>query len=51
MNQLMIAADTGGAIKGQIRADFFWGNTIQAEELAGRMKERVTLYMLIPKGI
>ena len=35
INQLMIAADVGGAIKGQIRADFFWGNSKEVEEVAG----------------
>jgi len=48
INQLMIAADVGGAIKGQIRADFFWGNSKLAEETAGKMKQKGILYMLIP---
>ena len=51
INQLMIAADVGGAIKGEIRADFFWGNSKEAEETAGRMKEKGILYMLIPNNI
>jgi len=51
INQLMIAADVGGAIKGQIRADFFWGNTKEAEEVAGKMKQKGILYMLIPNKI
>jgi membrane-bound lytic murein transglycosylase A len=51
INQLMIAADVGGAIKGQIRADFFWGNSKMAEETAGRMKEKGILYMLIPNNL
>jgi len=51
INQLMIAADVGGAIKGQIRADFFWGNTKEAEETAGKMKQKGILYMLIPNNI
>lgn len=48
INQLMVAADTGGAIKGQIRADFFWGYSKEAEKYAGRMKEQGSLIMLIP---
>ena len=48
INQLMVAADVGGAIKGKIRADFFWGNSKEAEQTAGRMKEKGILYMLIP---
>jgi len=51
INQLMIAADVGGAIKGQIRADFFWGNSKEAEETAGKMKEKGILYMLVPNSI
>lgn len=49
INQLMVAADTGGAIKGEIRADFFWGYGKEAEKLAGLMKEEGRLYILIPK--
>jgi membrane-bound lytic murein transglycosylase A len=48
INQLMVAADTGGAIKGEIRADFFWGFSHEAEEFAGRMKEDGELYILVP---
>ena len=48
INQLMVAADTGGAIKGQIRADFFWGYSKEAEKYAGRMKEKGSLILLIP---
>jgi membrane-bound lytic murein transglycosylase A len=51
INQLMVAADTGGAIKGKIRADFFFGNGERAEMLAGKMKQQGKLYMLIPKDI
>jgi len=51
INQLMVAADTGGAIKGQIRADYFFGNGKVAEELAGKMKQQGILYMLIPNTI
>jgi len=48
INQLMVAADTGGAIKGEIRADFFWGFSHEAEKYAGRMKEKGELYILVP---
>ena len=50
INQLMVAADTGGAIKGEIRADFFWGFSKEAEKYAGRMKEKGVLYILVPNG-
>lgn len=49
INQLMIAADVGGAIKGQIRADFFWGFGEEAFKYAGVMKELGQLYVLKPK--
>lgn len=48
INQLMVAADTGGAIKGEIRADFFWGFSKEAEKFAGAMKEKGELYILVP---
>lgn len=39
MNRLVMAQDTGGAIKGAVRADFFWGFGKEAGEQAGRMKQ------------
>jgi membrane-bound lytic murein transglycosylase A len=51
INLLMVAADTGGAIKGEIRADFFFGSGKRAEELAGNMKQAGELYILIPNNI
>lgn len=49
-NKLMLAQDTGGAIKGQIRADVFWGRGDEAEKLAGLMKQQGKLFVLLPKG-
>ena len=49
LNKLVVAADTGGAIKGEIRVDYFFGYGYEAEELAGIMKEKGRLFMLIPK--
>ena len=49
INQLMVAADVGGAIKGDIRADFFWGFGDNAFAYAGRMKEKGKMYILMPK--
>jgi len=48
INKLMIAADTGGAIKGKIRADLFFGNGDKARELAGKMKQQGQLFLFIP---
>jgi membrane-bound lytic murein transglycosylase A len=50
INQLMVAADTGGAIKGKIRADLFFGNGEKARELAGKMKQQGELFIFIPNN-
>jgi len=50
LNQLMLAQDTGGAIKGHVRADVFWGRGDEAEKMAGLMKQRGRLYVLLPRG-
>ncbi len=50
INNLMIAADVGGAIKGEIRADFFFGNGEDAELYAGGMKAKGVLTILVPKN-
>ncbi|QOG12549.1 murein transglycosylase A [Arcobacter sp. FWKO B] len=51
IDTLVLAADTGGAIKGEIRGDFFWGNTQEAKEAAGLMKEKVTMYLFVPNDL
>ncbi len=47
--RLMLAQDTGGAIKGPVRADVFFGQGRDAGQLAGRMKQPGRLYVLLPK--
>ncbi len=49
IRRLMMAQDTGGAIRGAVRADFFWGFGRQAGEMAGRMKQHGMLWLLWPK--
>lgn len=49
LQRLMLAQDTGGAIKGAVRADFFWGFGAEAGELAGKMKQRGAMWVLLPK--
>ena len=49
LRQLMVAQDTGGAIKGPVRADFFWGMGNEAGKIAGRMKQEGRLWVLLPK--
>jgi len=46
----VIAQDTGGAIKGQLRADLFWGTGQRAEQMAGNMKQPGKMYILLPKS-
>jgi membrane-bound lytic murein transglycosylase A len=50
LNRLMVAQDTGGAIAGGVRADFFWGFGDAAGEVAGRMKQAGRMWVLLPKG-
>jgi len=48
LNRLMLAQDTGSAIKGAVRADFFWGFGKEAGEQAGRMKQAGRMWLLLP---
>ncbi len=49
LRQLMGAQDTGGAIKGEVRADFYWGLGDEAGSYAGRMKQEGRLWLLLPR--
>jgi membrane-bound lytic murein transglycosylase A len=49
LNRLVMAQDTGSAIRGGVRADFSWGFGAKAGELAGRMKQRGRMWVLLPK--
>lgn len=49
LQRLVIAQDTGGAIRNPVRADFFWGFGPEAGEKAGRMKQRGMMWLLLPK--
>jgi len=51
MQRLTIAQDTGGAIRGALRADYFFGNGRQAAQQARRMKQRGQLWVLLPRGL
>ena len=50
LNRLMVAQDTGGAIYGAVRADFYWGFGDAAGSQAGRMKQQGRMWVLLPKG-
>ncbi|MBM3350236.1 MAG: murein transglycosylase [Betaproteobacteria bacterium] len=49
LKRLMMAQDTGGAIKGGVRADFFWGAGDAAGIKAGAMKQSGKIWVLLPK--
>jgi membrane-bound lytic murein transglycosylase A len=48
LNRLMLAQDTGGAIKGRVRGDFFWGAGDEAGNFAGRMKQSARMWVFLP---
>lgn len=50
LQRLVIAQDTGGAIRGAVRADYFWGFGDTAAKEAGRMRQQGRLWMLWPQG-
>jgi membrane-bound lytic murein transglycosylase A len=47
----MVSQDTGGAIRGAVRGDLFWGSGAEAGERAGVMKARGRWYFLLPNGV
>ena len=49
MQRLVMAQDTGGAIRGAIRVDFFFGFGGDAADNAGRMKQRGAVWVLLPR--
>jgi len=49
LHELALAQDTGSAIRGQVRADLFWGYGREAETKAGLMKSPLQLWLLVPK--
>lgn len=51
IRRLMIAQDTGGAIRGPVRADYYWGSGPEAGEVAGRMNVQGRMFVLLPKTV
>ena len=47
----MMAQDTGGAIRGAVRGDVFWGYGSEAEHHAGKMKSQGRYWLLLPKNL
>jgi membrane-bound lytic murein transglycosylase A len=50
LERLMAAQDTGGAIRGVVRADFYWGTGNEAGARAGKMRQQGRLWLLWPRG-
>jgi membrane-bound lytic murein transglycosylase A len=50
LERLMAAHDTGGAIRGIVRADFFWGTGAEAGASAGKMRQSGRMWLLWPRG-
>jgi membrane-bound lytic murein transglycosylase A len=49
LNRLVFAQDTGSAIVGAVRADYFVGSGDEAGELAGRLKQDMSAWVLLPR--
>jgi len=50
LQHLVMAQDTGGAIRGAVRADFFWGLGPDAAQQAGKMRQSGRMWLLWPKN-
>ena len=51
VRRLMVAQDTGGAIRGPVRGDVYWGSGAEAGRVAGRMKHPGRYWLLLPRGL
>ncbi|WP_246326956.1 murein transglycosylase A [Burkholderia guangdongensis] len=51
IDRLMMAQDSGGAIRGAVRADYFYGFGQTAQTEASHTKERLRMWVLLPKGL
>lgn len=51
LRRLVVAQDTGGAIRGPIRGDLYWGTGPEAGLRAGRINHDVRFWALLPKGL
>ncbi len=49
LKRLLVAQDTGNAIRGAVRGDVFWGHGSAALERAGRMRSRGRIHLLLPR--
>lgn len=51
IQRLVVAQDTGGAIRGEVRGDLFWGSGPDAYDRAGRMQHHGRYWMLVPPQV
>ena len=51
MRRLVFAQDTGGAIRGSVRGDFFWGFGDKAGKMALATNQPVRMWLLLPKSV
>ncbi|SAL15026.1 MltA domain-containing protein [Caballeronia arvi] len=51
VTRLLMAQDAGGAIRGAVRADYFFGTGPHAQQQASRMKQPAQMWVLLPKGL
>ena len=51
LRRLVVTQDTGGAIKGPVRGDLFWGFGDEAAQRAGHMKQTGRYYLLLPRSV
>jgi membrane-bound lytic murein transglycosylase A len=49
--RLLIMQDTGGAIRGPVRGDVYWGYSTDAASIAGRMRSEGTMTVFLPKTV
>jgi len=49
--RLLIMQDTGGAIRGPVRGDVYWGYSADAASIAGRMRSQGTMTVFLPKAV
>jgi membrane-bound lytic murein transglycosylase A len=51
LRRLVVAQDSGSAIKGAVRGDLYWGSGDEALRFAGPMKQPGRYYLLLPKAV
>jgi membrane-bound lytic murein transglycosylase A len=50
-NRLLVMQDTGGAIRGPVRGDVYWGYSAEAGSIAGRMRSEGRMTVLLPRTV